>query len=134
MGRKLQLWRRSLARKRTSHYSGPLNEPIRIAVPQPLGLWDLASFDAEAAFDEILRRVMAERSAKFGLLLQHYGINAKDPALKEKLIASLILDHVPGMRWVSHEERRGPRRRPRDKWVFQAFNLNENSFGKSIRT
>jgi hypothetical protein len=87
-------------------------------VPQPprLGLWPEA---AKTAVDEIWRQVMAERSAKFALLLQHYGIKAKDPKYQEKLLLrSLISDHVPGMRLIYQEveERGAGPGRPREKW------------------
>jgi hypothetical protein len=100
-----------MAGKRKSHYSGALNEPIRVRVPLRLGLWSETPEGDKAAVDEIRRQVMAEWWAKFALLLNHYGIKAKDPEFQWKLIRSLISDHVPGMRWVFYQETRGPERR-----------------------
>jgi hypothetical protein len=101
-----------MAGKLEPHYSGALNEPIRVPQPPRLGLWPEY---AKTAVDEIRRQVKAERSAKFALLLQHYGIKAKDPESQQKLIWALISDHVPGMRLIFNQEERGPGR-PREKW------------------
>jgi hypothetical protein len=72
-------------------YDGPLNEPLAPMRRPAL------SENAETVMDAELRRLKSQRSAKMGLLLDHYSVPLNDPAWERKLLWALINDHVPGL-------------------------------------
>jgi hypothetical protein len=76
--------------KTKTHYSGALNQPI----VRPLGLWG----------KQLLIR---EVEAKFNLLFRHYGIELSDRSRLQRLAICLALDHLPGMKVVDEQARKG---------------------------
>ena len=94
-----------MSRRRKTHYSGELNQPI----VRPLGL--LYGPTSPRGEKGILRA----RLIKLLLLLEYYDIKPNDPACWLKLAFQLAQDHVPGMKAVEYAPRgRGAPLRPRD--------------------
>jgi hypothetical protein len=94
-----------VSRRRKTHYSGELNQPI----VRPLGLLYGPTSPRGA------KLVLRARAEKLLLLLEYYDIKPNDPASWLKLAFLLALDHVPGMRVVENAPRgRGAPLKPLD--------------------
>src|SRR5262249_16472586 len=87
----------SVSRRRKTHYSGELNQPI----VRPLGLL----YGPTSPRGE--KGIFRARLIKLLLLLEYYDIKPNDPACWLKLAFLLAQHHVPGMKVVVNAPR-GP--------------------------
>jgi hypothetical protein len=100
--------RKGLRKPIAGKYKGELAEPIYLSRLRTLA--SLGKTD-EQQVDELVDHFNTTRTAKFGLLFQHYRIDPASGDAWHHLATLLAFDHVPGMNYAVGEKPRAGRKR-----------------------